>query len=99
MCISKINKIVYSRTHSYSRTCIHFYYIYYLLFLYTYCKDREDIKIYIFFSFQIFCVSQSFPRLPLQIEDASRPESEEVRHEKLILLQTKYRSLLLRHFG
>ncbi|CAB4022859.1 aspartate--tRNA ligase, cytoplasmic-like, partial [Paramuricea clavata] len=36
--------------------------------------SQSDVEIVVT---KIFCVSQSFPRLPLQIEDASRPESEE----------------------
>ena len=36
------------------------------------------LKLFAFFS-QIFCISQSVPQLPLQIEDAMRPENTEVR--------------------
>ena len=30
---------------------------------------------------QIFCISQAAPRLPLQLEDAMRPEGNEVSNQ------------------
>ncbi|XP_028407717.1 aspartate--tRNA ligase, cytoplasmic-like [Dendronephthya gigantea] len=36
--------------------------------------SQSDVEIVVA---KVFCISQAFPRLPLQIEDASRPESEE----------------------
>ena len=33
----------------------------------------------IILNFQIFCIGKSLPQLPLQIEDAMRPEGTEVR--------------------